>query len=81
MKMIGLKDHPRIQTLYEQCTLNEAEMSLSDVLYHSYELLPSGKRNSPLWNRFKIYFVPLCIRLLNMSLFICMCMVCMDILF
>ncbi len=43
MKMIGLKDYPSIQTLYEQCTLNEAKRILSNhlILYPCYELLPS----------------------------------------
>jgi len=45
MKMIGLKDYPSIQTLYD--TLNETKRILSDpshVLYPCYELLAPEKK-------------------------------------
>lgn len=73
MKMIERKDYPSIQTLYKQCTLNEAKRFLCDpshVLYPCYELLPSGRRYRiphHKQNRFKSSFLLVSIRLVNMD--------------
>ena len=58
-KIIGARQLPSLQSIYEQTTLRQAQKIVSDatpVLHGEFVLLPSGRRYSePTWNcvRFK----------------------------
>ncbi len=71
MKIMGVKDHVSLQTIYEQSILRHARKILSDqshILHSEYELLPSGRRfrvpRSGL-NRYKHSFMPTSVNILN----------------
>ena len=70
-KIIGVKNHSSLQSIFEQATLRQANRIISDpshVLHDEYELLPSGRRfRVPRCklNRLKNSFILLSIKLLN----------------
>ena len=91
-KIIGVKEHLSMQSIYEQASLRQANRIVSDtshVLYAEYELLPSGRRfrvPCSRLNRFKNSLIPVSINLPNsrqskaeqacMTMEICNCCTC-----
>ena len=73
-KIIGVRQLPSLQSIYEQATLRQAQKIVSDVthvLHGKFELLPSGRRyKEPAWYyiRFKKSFVPVSTKMLNDAL-------------
>ncbi len=71
MKIMGVKQHPTPQALFEETVNRQAQKIISDpthVLHSEYQLLPSGRRfRVPMCrlNRFKNSFVPLSFKALN----------------
>ena len=71
MKVIGRRDSPSLQAIFEKTVLGLANRVLSDsshILFSEYELLPSGRRYrvcSCKSNRFKLSFLPTSVVLLN----------------
>ncbi len=71
MKIMGVKQHPTPQALFEETVTRQAQKIISDpthVLHSEYQLLPSGRRfrvPKCRLNRFKNSFVPLSIKALN----------------
>jgi len=71
MKVIGQKDYPPLQTIYENKVVNLAYRILKDpshILLPEYELLPSGRRyraSRCKSNRYKLSFLPTSIALIN----------------
>lgn len=72
-KIIGVSELTSLQDMYEQEALRCAKQivrAVSHVLHKEYELLPSGKRFRVPYcrlNRYKNYFYPTSIKLLNNS--------------
>ena len=71
MKIMNVKNHAPLQTIYEQSIMRQARKIVSDqthILHAEYQLLPSGRRyrvpRSRL-NRYKHSFVPTSVRFLN----------------
>ena len=70
-KIIGVKEYPPLQVIYEQATLRQANKIVSDpshVLHAEYQQLPSGRRfRAPRWrvNRYRFSFIPASVGLLN----------------
>lgn len=73
-KIMGVREHSSMQSIYEQASLPQANKIIHDsshVLHREYELLPSGRRfRVPRCklNRLKNSFVPMSIKLLNSSM-------------
>ncbi len=71
MKIMGVKQHPTPQALFEEIVTRQAQQIISDpthVFHSEYQLLPSGRRfrvPKCRLNRFKNSFVPLSIKALN----------------
>ncbi|KAF7643944.1 hypothetical protein LDENG_00230620 [Lucifuga dentata] len=71
MKVMGKKEYPSLLSTYESVVVRQAQRILKDpthILYHEYELLPSGKcyrASRCKSNRYKFSFVPTSITLLN----------------
>ena len=71
MKVIGRKDSPSLQSIFEKTVVSLANRVLSDpthILASEYALLPSGRRFRAClckYNRFKLSFLPTSIALLN----------------
>ncbi len=71
MKIMGVKQHPTPQALFEETVTRQAQKIISDpthVLHSEYQLLPSGRRfrvPKCRLNRFKNSFVPLSIKALD----------------
>ena len=70
-KIIGVRQLPSLQSIYEQATLKQAKKIVNDVtrvLNGEFVLLPSGRRyKEPKWKyiRFKKSFVPASTKMLN----------------
>ncbi len=67
-KVIGAKDHPPLQSAYEQAAAHKIITDPSHVLYTEYQLLPSGRRfRAPCCrlNRSANSFIPISVKLLN----------------
>ena len=70
-KIIGVREYPTLQSIYEQATLRQANKIVADpshVLHAEYQLLPHGRRfRAHRWrvNRYRFSFIPASVRLLN----------------
>ena len=75
MKVMGVRGHSTLQTIFEETVLRNAKKIIADpshILYSEYELLPSGRRyrvpvknrNRHL-NRYKFSFIPISVKLVN----------------
>ena len=77
MKVMGVKKHPTLDTIFEDAVLKQAKKIIVDpthVLYPEYQLLPSGRRyriptknKKRYLNRYKKSFLPRSINLLNIG--------------
>lgn len=75
LKVMGVREHPTIQAIFEDTVLRQARKIIEDpshVLNSEYKLLPSGRRyripvknEKRFLNRHKFSFIPLSITLLN----------------
>ena len=75
LKVVGVKEHPTLQTIFEETVLRQARKITTDpshVLYSEYDLLPSGRRyriptknKKRYLNRYKFSFLPISVNLLN----------------
>ena len=71
MKIMGVRNHPSLQMLYEQSVARQAQKIVSDpthILHHEFQLLPSGRRfrvPRTRLNRYKNSFLSTSIKLLN----------------
>ena len=71
MKIMGVRNHPSLQMLYEQSVTRQAQKIVSDpthILHQEFQLLPSGRRfrvPRTRLNRYKNSFLPTSIKLLN----------------
>ncbi len=76
IKVVGMKEHSYLQTLYEKSVLREAYKILNDtthILNPEFEMLPSGRRFRMLrcrLNRFKNSFIPSATKALNSSMWV-----------
>ena len=73
-KIIGVRQLPSLQSIYEQAALKQAQKIVRDdthVLHEMFALMPSGRRyREPKWRyiRFKNSFVPVSTKMLNDAL-------------
>ncbi len=73
-KIMGVKNHPPLQTIYEQSFIRQAQKLVSDlthILHPESQLLPSARRIRVLkckLNHSKQSFLPMAIKLLNTNM-------------
>ncbi len=86
IKVVGMKEHSYLQTLYEKSVLREAYKILNDtthILNPEFEMLPSGRRfRMPRCrlNRFKNSFIPSATKALNSSMWVAVAFVFINVL-
>ena len=78
MKVMGVREHPSLQTIFEDTVLRQANKIIADpshVLNSEFKLLPSGSRyrvpvkhKKRYLNRYKFSFIPLSVNLVNASM-------------
>jgi len=74
MKIMGVKNYLPPQKIYEQSVIRQAQKIVSDpthILHPEFQLLPSGRRfrvPKCRLNRYKNYFVPMSIKLINLNM-------------